>query len=128
MAQKFPVSEELQITVEQNKHIDTVYFTADGEHHFRVFKNGDKYYTRLQEVPETTKTGIQIPNKWKLEPILNYKGECEHEIVADMSREQVLAATPVRVTSNKPQILKADILDVLGISEDELQKLLKTKK
>lgn len=125
---KFPVTEELQDTLERNKHITEVHYTEDGNHHFRVFPHGKDLYTRLEDVPKLTKEGIQIPNQWEQAPIENYKGGCDHKIVATYSREDILNATPVRVKQDRPVIQKADILDILGISEEEVTALINKKK
>lgn len=121
------VTESLYSTVETNPHIEHVHFTEDGNHHFRVFKHGNDLYSRLEEVPVITKAGIST-GKFDIKPIQhNGKDHADHKITATMTREQVLKSTPVKDAA-QPLIKKADILDILGITEDDLTLVLKTKK
>lgn len=123
----FPVSKSLQDTVEQNDHIEEVHFTADGHHHFRVFDHGGKKYTRLTEIPEVTKGGIST-NKLVLAPIKNKRNQDDeqHVIVETISRDEVLKATPV-ADKKEGSIKKQDILDLLGITDEDVEKILKSK-
>jgi hypothetical protein len=125
---RFPITESLHSTVEHNPHIEEIHFTADGHHHFRVFKSGDMRYSRLKEVAETTKGGIAT-GKFVEAPIKNHKGEdhTSHLIVDTVSRADLLKETPVP-DKKESVIKKADILDVLGITEEDLKSVLSKKK
>lgn len=130
---KFPITNSLQATVEQNEHIDEVHFTADGNHHFRVFSPEDKknknLYSRLHEIHETTPGGI-VTAKRILAPIKDRKNNDDEKflIVETLTREQVLSATPVadKVPS---QLVKADVIAAIeGFTTEELQAILKSRK
>ena len=127
MATKFPISEELQQVVDDNLHIDEVHFTEDGHHHFRVFEHKGAKYTRLHEIPEVTeKSGIST-GKHVLAPITDKKGNVLHKIVATVGRQEVLDATPVK-TQRSSILSKADILESLEVSEEDLKAFLAANK
>ena len=121
------VTKSLQDTVERYPHIEEVYFSADGNHHFRAFDCNGKKYARLHQVPEETKSGI-VTSKMILAPIKNNKNQDDERflITETMSRADVLSATAV-ADKSESAIKKAEILDILGISDDDLAKILKSK-
>lgn len=125
------ITHELQHTLLNTLKLKTVYFTADGNHHFRVFKCNGQLYTRLQEVPEKTKSGIVIPNKFELVPFKDPRNPKEDDprflVKEEMTREQVLNATPAD-RQKESAITKAEILGILDISSEELEAVLKTKR
>ncbi len=122
------VSKELQDTVDQNLHIDHVHFTADGHHHFRVFQHGKDLFTRLEEVPEKTKSNIST-GKFILAPIKNHKGEIHpaHLVTETVSREEILKAKPVTIAS-APSISAEDVYAALQVTPEELAAFMASKR
>lgn len=123
------ITYELQQTLEVTPNIKHVHFTAAGTHHFRVFEYNKSLYTRLNEVPKKTESGLIIPNKFELVPIKDNRGKDDPQylITETLTREQVLSATPV----NKPKpsgITKGDVLELLEITDEDLKKVLSSKK
>lgn len=123
---KFPITAELQQTVETHPKIEAIHFTEDGHYHFRVFPYKNDFYTRLNEVPAKTTGGLTIPNKFELVPFTNNKNEPLHRIAETLTREQVLSATPVNAPATNG-LTKGDVLNILGITDEDFAKVLSTK-
>jgi len=132
---KYPVSQSLWDTVDQNEHIQEVYFTADGNHHFRAFEclstdgKTKKQYTRLCQIPEVTaKSGIST-GKHVYAPILDKKNneDAAHVITDTYTRDEILATTPVP-DKRQNGLIKADIIAALSeMNTDEIQSILDAK-
>lgn len=85
------ISEELQQHVADSPHIEKVYFTADGHHHFNAYAKDGKLYSRI--APE----GVE-------------EARTDYEITQTLSREDILAdAEPeeeretVKATDEQPE-------------------------
>ena len=132
---KYPVSQSLWDTVDQNEHIEEVHFTADGAHHFRAFecvgldgKTKGKY-TRLTQVPEVAaKSGITT-GKFVFAPILDKKNaeDVAHVVTDTYTRDEILATDPVP-DKRQNTIIKADLIAALGeMTMEEIQAVLDAK-
>ena len=131
---KYPVSQSLWDTVDQNEHIREVYFTADGNHHFRAFEclstdgKTKMQYTRLCQVPEVSKAGL-LTGKHVFAPILDKKNneDADHVVTDTYTRDEVLATTSVP-DSRQNTIIKADLIAALGeMTTEEIQSILDAK-
>jgi hypothetical protein len=124
------ITHDLHATLNASQHIQEVYFTSDGHHHFQAYAHQGEMYTRLSETPEV-KNGVYT-NRVLISPVLGADGKPDPTflVAARFTREQVLAMKPTSYIGqellDKAQIVKpsqADILDVLGISAEDFERL-----
>lgn len=128
------ITKELQNTVRSNNHIDKIYWDKHGRHYFNVHelpagekdtkKNlyGSGLYSHNQVIPG--KTNID-----KLTEIIS-KGDPDTLIVGNITREELLAATPVsneettasKILNSSPEE-KAAILAALGLTPEVIAAL-----
>lgn len=111
------ISEELQQHVADNPHIEKVYFTADGHHHFNVHEQGGKLYSRIAPVgTEEARGDYEITEILGRDEILGYEEDKEHpdEIVHldgiehsedDATEETVLDDATKENTIEEPAVL-----------------------
>lgn len=125
---KSAVTRELHHTLETHPQIEEVHFTADGHHHFRVFTHGNGRYTRLEEVPEVTKSGIST-GKFVQVPIKDLSGKDDERfaIVETVSREDVLKTTPVSKTVVSDLSKLEAVAATLEVSQEDLVAFLKSR-
>lgn len=90
-AQKIQRLVDLCDTLEDQTHIQTIYFDADGNHYFNAREHKGKLYTRLGIKPKEVKDGNDTFIKADTEIV---KGT---ELVGQKTRKEILSSRPKEV-------------------------------